>query len=869
MFVASAISSSNDTQRLDHESTLVDPYSEGSRIQSPTSRPMVAPNVDEDEPSSLSANVSTSTSMAAVSASGPLLAAVTNEEGSSARAAEILSVPAVTRSTTSDLGLDPHQIMDEHSRHGGIAVEHAESRLSSVSDLERHRAAVDAKCIGTPTTATTTTTASTTRTDQVDLSLALHDPMPDKSNSVDGGQPIASPTQPPLQPPLPHSASPKSVTVERKQELLLDARHDRRRWLEQVPLPYAIKGTITGTSNYQCRLSSTFIGRQIPTINDVLSCLYDSYPVDHAIESQATNGLLPITEEVASISSLSSIAFPTGSDVISMEIKHLEQELAHESFDSSWTKVCLYDINVLHAYQTFWHHLNDPAAATIVTNIRRFCTRFNRNTFDPDQDVPSNEKLVSSVASQLHSYITSTLSTILGHPLWKTNSSQTIANQSETTNTNNIQIRRSLESLVYGHCNTRLERLLMSDTYHDDERAWDDRLNALSFVTPVHLDIACLSDPQYTENEQILSLFKIPIQILQSIDRYNSPYEKLQRLLLLYHSINAALTAVLNPAFASDGSSNSAATSNRLPSADDVLPTIIWCVIQAKPVRILYNLRLIEEFCVPEYLRGEAGYAFTNVYGAVQFLRGIKLDASELDGTESGSTSSVDSLSLTISPDELRNGLAASRALAEAKRRLNEETRHPLAAFELNGEHTSASNWHPIPLEVIRERRRKGEALSVEWALQWQKENHGLGFISGDEDDDFLLSRTASTTAPVPGRPVVRRAAIEEAMDGLPAGFARSYAFLTASPEDIRLSDLPQLLGEYRLLVHTTETLIGQRAARIAASRRERLDRSGEEIYASVRNVDPMLLPIRHPDSPRAHSRSPRSERKKKSIDDT
>jgi hypothetical protein len=45
---------------------------------------------------------------------------------------------------------------------------------------------------------------------------------------------------------------------------------------------------------------------------------------------------------------------------------------------------------------------------------------------------------------------------------------------------------------------------------------------------------------------------------------------------------------------------------------------------------------------------------------------------------------------------------------------------------------------------------------------------------------------------------------------------------MVSRPEDIRVTDLSQLLAEYRMLVHATEQLLGERAARQATERKHR-----------------------------------------------
>jgi hypothetical protein len=104
------------------------------------------------------------------------------------------------------------------------------------------------------------------------------------------------------------------------------------------------------------------------------------------------------------------------------------------------------------------------------------------------------------------------------------------------------------------------------------------------------------------------------------------------------------LTGAMNTS-TTNTTDDSGSIAKKLPSADDVLPAIILTVIRARSERLLFNLKFVEDFCAPEDLRGEAGYAFTNLHGAVQFLQ-------ELDD-------STTAQQLAMSAQEFRQGVEA------------------------------------------------------------------------------------------------------------------------------------------------------------------------------------------------------------------
>jgi hypothetical protein len=87
--------------------------------------------------------------------------------------------------------------------------------------------------------------------------------------------------------------------------------------------------------------------------------------------------------------------------------------------------------------------------------------------------------------------------------------------------------------------------------------------------------------------------------------------------LAVYQGVNTAL---------STAPSHNQSKAQKLPSADDVLPTIILTVLHAKPKRIFQNLQLVKVFAHQEYVRGEAGYLYTNLDGALQFLQDLDMN---------------------------------------------------------------------------------------------------------------------------------------------------------------------------------------------------------------------------------------------------
>jgi hypothetical protein len=323
----------------------------------------------------------------------------------------------------------------------------------------------------------------------------------------------------------------------------------------------------------------------------------------------------------------------------------------------------------------------------------------------------------------------------------------------------------------------------------------------LQFIKARHLELDCLivdstvnGNKESNENEMLCD----PIGILESLDCYFSPFEKLQTILAVYQSVNAALWTALN---APDDSQQNTSSQKKLPSADDVLPTLILTVIRAKPLRLLWNMRFIEVFSRPESLRGEAGYAYTNLYGAIQFLQEMNL----VDDNQSIA-------SLSISPEEFRDGLQASRKAAEEK--LKVPVANETKTASLDG--PSYDRMTQLPIQIVRDARMRGDTLNLDWVRSWRETSNLTNIES------------------LPSVDALNDSVVTNEMLGVP----RQYSFLTARPEDIRLTDLPELLSEYRLLVHATERLLAERASEVKSARKKKIVEQRNSLMAKAEAAD-------------------------------
>jgi len=495
------------------------------------------------------------------------------------------------------------------------------------------------------------------------------------------------------------SDPPRTVTEDRKTDLLREARDNRSTWIQFVPTPY---------SRVDGALGIFHVVKELPTATKILTYLYGNKPLSAARLAE----LLPNKD---------CSAMRSGNEI-------LEDELAESSSDEIRT--------ILQDYQKFSWQLQRPESAALANGLRHSLRNLDE----------------SNLAMALRTLITSTLE------------------QFQRQQDPHIWTKRSLESFLYGQAYETISASLRKEQIQDHECY--KKLQQLSFVTPKHLDLTCFGDTQ-TVNTQLNKA----VSLLISMQSFFSPYEKLQLIFKCYHNVNEAITLSQN---------------GKPPSADDVLPALIMTVLLGQPKHLVSNLRMIEVHAAPEYLRGEAGYAYTSLYGAVQFL--LELDLKDENPS-----------SLTISSQEFREGLEASRK--EMEQQINERVnvKEP--------ENVTPQRSISVLVSKVRTARLNGEDVDIEWARQ-----------------NFGQNTSTNAAKDLPKS--------EREQDPLPSGFTRNYSFLGARPEDIRMSELPRLLEEYRMLVRTTETLLAERAQKASAERKARLEQAEKVIEENALKLE-------------------------------
>ncbi|SJK86394.1 Vacuolar sorting protein 9 (VPS9) domain [Babesia microti strain RI] len=125
------------------------------------------------------------------------------------------------------------------------------------------------------------------------------------------------------------------------------------------------------------------------------------------------------------------------------------------------------------------------------------------------------------------------------------------------------------------------------------------RLKVLSWITLQHLDVPT------TLNFNALDS---AINHLQKIDKFKAPLDKITIIINTCKILTQALQGTkLSP--------------NDKPAADQLLPLMIYTLIQANPPRLASNIAFIQHFRHPKKLVAQEAYALTQICAAIEYTK--------------------------------------------------------------------------------------------------------------------------------------------------------------------------------------------------------------------------------------------------------
>eukprot|EP00956_Cyclotella_meneghiniana_P031452 scaffold82592_cov67-Cyclotella_meneghiniana.AAC.10 len=643
---------------------------------------------------------------------------------------------------------------------------------------------------------------------------------------------------------------------ERKRELLIEARKARIDWIlgGVTDDTKDLKEVLNGLKN-PLRDLQACDSNGVSCAPDVVEALFTSKLQGENDRNITTSRIALEVKRILehehlswdNVSSSSICAFQTAA------AEEDNQTTVNEQSDMQSSTLTSPSVPSTQSYNIFLQILCQPDAADVVFSIQKFCKTIEEaaevilSVQEEEKQKEMNDKLekekmmmqaamgsgkgtsqaaavqnhnhAESLSKAVRGFIKKSLRDMKSHDAFKIFPPS--EHQNMESDVVNEDLMACLETFVFTKCHNPIYRVLGAElesidndhalqsslssesslhtpdsrkTADELELELQEKIKLLQFVTPEHLEIHCLK----SAHDNSIDLSK-SVDCLQSIKHQSSPRQMLRSILLAYRAINSSLNTVLL------NKDKGATPSPSPPSADDILPTLILAVLRAKPERIVSDLRFIESFAPISLLRGEAGYAYTNLCGAIQFLCKLDMDshAAEVSLGEEGAH-------LSISPGEFRAGIEQSKQamkVVENKIQVSEKNdQHHVDADQNNSIELqwSEDNVNQFVSRVkisgrdIRQARESGESVDMEWAIKKQKDiwqEDKFQTVSTDFTHDSICNDNL-----LPENPP------------LPPHFNRSYSFLSTRPENIRICELPNLLSEYRMLVHATESLLNERS---------------------------------------------------------
>lgn len=117
-----------------------------------------------------------------------------------------------------------------------------------------------------------------------------------------------------------------------------------------------------------------------------------------------------------------------------------------------------------------------------------------------------------------------------------------------------------------------------------------------NIVTPKMLNI---KDEHFAYN-----VYQLSFEELKKINALKSPRHKCQA---IFESINC-LSSLFNDV---------------MPSADDLFPIMVYCIMSSNPPNLVSNLDFISDYLSPEQKLNREGFVLTNLMAAISFLKNI------------------------------------------------------------------------------------------------------------------------------------------------------------------------------------------------------------------------------------------------------
>ncbi|EGD80816.1 hypothetical protein PTSG_01402 [Salpingoeca rosetta] len=240
----------------------------------------------------------------------------------------------------------------------------------------------------------------------------------------------------------------------------------------------------------------------------------------------------------------------------------------------------------------FLANLKKPAAQDVADQLKRFITKFEAegDTMTPKQQIQSVQNFYQVLDERL------TTSSLFAHM------------SDEQLDVIQAGAERHVMHHIYDMVFSR------EPDYAAQDMALQTRIRELRWIRPHHLD-ACID----LTNPDVVAELESAQEDLITVDAKRAPHDKLECIVTCAKNVFTIL--------------QKSASSQQAASADDFVPALIYTLIQANPPKLYSNIKFIQNFGNPRrHEAGEAGYYFTNLFSAAEFVR--RLSASHLKMTQ-------------------------------------------------------------------------------------------------------------------------------------------------------------------------------------------------------------------------------------------
>eukprot|EP01135_Chromosphaera_perkinsii_P000980 Nk52_evm6s155 gene=Nk52_evmTU6s155 len=255
-----------------------------------------------------------------------------------------------------------------------------------------------------------------------------------------------------------------------------------------------------------------------------------------------------------------------------------------------------------YTFSDFLKAMREPAAQDLVVKTKKFIDDFQSGCNSGEGDAMG--KTTPQMIEEVQSFLQGMADDIATHPLWRRSPEAEIENSIDG-------IEKYVMTKLYNNVFLPKD---MDDGVKDEELA--ARISSFNWIVPRNLDIDISKDIDGVR------YFLLAKKELNKVDSKRAPQDKLNCIV----KCSKCLFHVLQLCEKMKG---------KAASADEFLPLLIYLVLKTNPVRLHSNIQYLSRYCnTRKMISGEAGYYFTNMCCAVEYISKLTEESLTMDVPE-------------------------------------------------------------------------------------------------------------------------------------------------------------------------------------------------------------------------------------------